>query len=356
MPVVPEREFGPHVNASRAELIRVFAKKWVNGTVLNYYFFDRETDGKYVYLNDGSRQWKTWTSSEEEKNVVREAFAIWKEVNIGLQFKEVASREEAGVRIGFMDGDGAWSYVGRDIIDLNIGKDERTMNFGWDLTRTASGIDTPVHEIGHTLGFPHEHQNPNAGIVWDEEAVYADLAGYPNYWSRDKTYYNIIRKITPDTVQGSNWDPDSIMHYPFRAGLIESPQEYQNGLSPAGGLSDRDKTWVKTFYPPVDEEDTEELVLFESSKLILTPGEQKEFFIKPTETRKYNIATFGASDTVIVLLEESGDNTVYLAGDDDSGEEYNANLQVKLFRGKKYILRVRLYYSQRTGETAVMCW
>jgi len=39
----------------------------------------------------------------------------------------------------------------------------------------AFGLDTAVHEIGHSLGFPHEYQNPKAGIVWNEEAVYAAL-------------------------------------------------------------------------------------------------------------------------------------------------------------------------------------
>ena len=72
-----------------------------------------------------------------------------------------------------------------------------------------------AHEIGHTIGFPHEHQNPNAGIVWDEEAVYRALGGPPNNWSRETTFHNIIRKIQPDRVQGSTWDPDSVMHYPF---------------------------------------------------------------------------------------------------------------------------------------------
>ncbi|WP_265939207.1 M12 family metallopeptidase [Bacillus thuringiensis] len=45
------------------------------------------------------------------------------------------------------------------------------MNFGWYITRNPSEIDTAIHEIGHTLGFPHEHQNTKSGIEWDEEAV-----------------------------------------------------------------------------------------------------------------------------------------------------------------------------------------
>lgn len=35
------------------------------------------------------------------------------------------------------------------------------------------GLIRAVHEMGHTLGFRDEHQRPYAGIVWDEQAVYA---------------------------------------------------------------------------------------------------------------------------------------------------------------------------------------
>ena len=76
----------------------------------------------------------------------------------------MSTSAEAEIRIGFQPGS-SWSYVGRDAIDLVSDFNERTMNFGWDLT-TSYGCDTALHEIGHALGFPHEHQNPNAGIIW----------------------------------------------------------------------------------------------------------------------------------------------------------------------------------------------
>ncbi|WP_242281486.1 M12 family metallopeptidase [Bacillus cereus group sp. BfR-BA-01454] len=357
MPIVPAREFKADINPDRRDLIVGIDQKWVNGTVLHYYFFDKETDGKYVDLNNGQREWKTWTTNEEEKNVVRNAFKKWKDLGIGIKFKEVATRDKAEIRIGFMRGDGAWSYIGRDIIDQDISKDERTMNFGWDLTRKPSEIDTAIHEIGHTLGFPHEHQNPKAGIEWDEEAVYTALAKPPNEWDRKKTYHNIIRKTAPDTIQeGSNWDPNSIMHYPFGPGLIKKPEQYRNGITPAGGFSERDKLWVRRFYPPMDNSDLEELPLLVSRKLTLNNGEQKNFIIKPNETRKYNISTFGTSDSVLVLFEEVADEVLYVAGDDDSGENLNANINVELIEGKSYILRVRVYYSERKSEVAVMYW
>lgn len=354
VPQIPERIFSAAVTPGRARLIRVLADKWVNGTVLHYYFFNRETDGETVFFSDGTSEWRTWTTSEAEKSIVRRAFRTWKELGIGLEFEEVGEPEDAEIRIGFMRGDGAWSYLGRAI--LNIGSDKRTMNFGWDLTEGAGDIDTAIHEIGHTLGFPHEHQNPNAGIVWDEEAVYAALAEPPNNWDRDTTFHNIIRKIASDTVQGSNWDPNSIMHYPFRAGMIRAPEQYRNGISPEPGLSERDKTWVRTFYPPLSASDYAELRPLESKTLNIQPGGQSNFIIRPGATRNYEIGTFGSSDTVVVLFEDDSGSLRHLAGDDDGGDDRNARLSVKLLKGRTYVLRVRIYHQDRAGATAVMLW
>jgi hypothetical protein len=332
---VPEPVFESDVNAFRESLIRVHRSKWANGTVLHYFFFD---------------------TMEEQKNVVREAFDTWKDLGIGLRFEEVDSPTEAEIKIGFVRDDGSWSFVGRDVIDLAPGADERTMNFGWDLTRDPSETDTAVHEIGHTLGFPHEHQNPNAGIVWDEEAVFAALAKPPNRWPREKTRFNIIRKIDPDTVQGSEWDPNSVMHYPFEPGLIKEPARFRTGLIPAGGLSERDKTWVRTFYPPLSEDDHEELRPLESAQLAIAAGEQRNFIIRPEATRYYEIRTFGTSDAVMVLFEDVNGEPRYLTVDDDSGENRNDYIRIKLMKGREYILRIRLYYAARASETAVMIW
>jgi hypothetical protein len=78
--------------------------------------------------------------------------------------------------------------------------------------------------------------------------------------------------------------------------------------------------------------------------------------LRPTATRQYTLQTFGASDTVMVLFERADGQLRYQAGDDDSGEDRNATLQLKLFQGREYVVRVRLYFSQGSGETAVMMW
>jgi len=330
------------------------ANKWANGTTLHYSFFtDPEAHGQKVTFANGKQEWRTWVGAEVQRQIVRKAFATWKSLGIGLEFKEVQNLAEAEIRIGFMQGDGSWSYLGTDILKQGAG--ERTMNFGWDL-RGADGEDTALHEIGHTLGLPHEHQNPKAGIVWDEEAVYRSLGGPPNYWPRDVTFHNIIRKISADGVQGSDWDANSVMHYPFEAGLILQPEKYRTeALQPAGGLSERDKTWIRTFYPPLEEE-MPKLQRGVSQIMNVRAGEQANFLFEPTVTDKYRVQTFGACDTQIVLFEQVRGEWRYLASDDDSGEDRNALIGTRLRGGSIYAVRVRLKHATGDAKPTVMLW
>ena len=45
-----------------------------------------------------------------------------------------------------------------------------------------------------------------------------------------------------------------------------------------------------------------------------------------------------------------------MQGNDDSGTDLNAKITTKLQKGHKYLLRVKLYWQDRSGETAVMVW
>ncbi len=339
VPEAPLRPIDEGIDPFRLSLIRSIEKKWVNGTVLNYYFFSNPT---------------RWRGSEAEKDTVRAAFAEWKSHGIGLEFQETDDPQEAEIRIGFERGAGAWSYVGRDAIDHASDPSERTMNFGWDVT-TPYGRDTALHEIGHACGYPHEHQNPNAGIVWNEPAVIDYFSGPPNNWSEGQIRHNILRKINPALVEGSSWDKDSIMHYQFAAGLITQPERFQTeNLIPAPGLSKVDIDRVRKFYPPINR--VPELKPYQSQRLRIGAGDQVNYVIEPTRSRKYTIQTFGQLDTVMVLFEEINGTPRYLEGDDDSGSSLNANIRQRLFKGRRYLVRVRLYHAQQQGEGVLMMW
>jgi astacin (peptidase family M12A) len=340
LPAVSERPLDSHINPGRESLIRYIEKKWVNNTVLNYYFFSSPT---------------SWRGNESQKQAVRDAFNEWKQLGIGIEFIEVNNPDAAEIRIGFQKGS-SWSYVGRDAIDLVTSVSERTVNFGWDLTN-AFGKDTALHEIGHVLGFPHEHQNPNAGIVWDVNAVNTYFSGPPNNWDTNTTYYNILRKVSSAEVDGSSWDKNSIMHYQFNAGLIKTPAIYQTKpLIPQPGLSSVDKSEVKKFYPDNSNKTQTELKPYLSKILKLLAGQQIDYIIKPSISRKYTMQTFGTLDTVMVLFEDDNGNSVYLSGDDDSGTNYNSKIEYRLISGRTYYLRLRLYYSTSVGQGGVMLW
>lgn len=339
LPPVALRPLALPIDPRRARLIRAAEKKWVNGTTLRYHFL----------------QQPSLSAPAAQREAVNGAFSAWKELGIGINFKEVAQASEAEIRIGFDQQDGSWSYIGRDAIDLVPDAAKHTMNFGWDLT-TPYGRDTAIHEIGHALGFPHEHQNPNSGIVWNEAAVYAYFGGFPNNWDRETTFYNVIRKLDPGEVQGSAWDKDSVMHYAFEKGLIDQPEEFRsNALQPKGGLSPVDIEEVRRFYPALEAK-LPELKVWDLKRIELNPGEQLNWTIRPPENREYTLQTFGALDTVMVLFEVTSDGPRYLAADDDSGTSSNAKLTTRLVPGREYILRLRLYYSDSSGGGALMMY
>ncbi|WP_428352917.1 M12 family metallopeptidase [Methyloprofundus sp.] len=340
LPEVQDRDLSHITDGHRLRLIASMDKMWTNGTNLTYFFFKGPAH---------------WRGGNEQEQAVRDAFAVWKDLGIGLSFQEVEDAADAILRIGFDPSDGSWSYVGRDSIKFAKDPATRTVNFGWDLT-TPYGRDTALHEIGHALGFPHEHQNPKAGIVWDEEKVYEALGGPPNNWPREQTRWNIIRKIPANTVDGSVWDKDSIMHYQFQAGLIKHPVEYQTrSLVPASGLSTHDMQTVTRLYPPIPKR-LPELRAYESHRFDIAAGEQINFEINPANSRDYTIQTFGEMDTVMVLFEVREGSQEYLDGDDDSGLDYNAKIIFRLHRGRKYIIRTRLYYAMTQGSGAIMLY
>jgi hypothetical protein len=337
LPQVPPREFEPGISAERAGLLLVTGNKWVNGTKLHYYFFEDAV----------------WGAGNDQKDLVREGFEIWKNVGIGLSFEEVSSPDDAEIRIGFQRLDGYWSYIGTYV--LQIGQAERTMNFGQDLTLDPRRENVAVHEIGHTLGFPHAHQNPFSGIVWDRDAVIDEFSGPPNNWPVEKIESNILDKLPRGLVEGSDWDPDSIMHYAFGPGLIIEPERFRGGLTPERGLSPIDIEQVRRFYPSASPALTE-LKPLELQRLSIGPGQQRDFSISPQSSRWYTLQTFGSSDVVMVLFEEENGEFHFVAGDDDSGWDRNARISTRLYAGRRYVLRIRLYYEWASGESAVMMW
>jgi hypothetical protein len=330
-PPLVKRKFASNVAPNRMKVILSTVLKWANGTEIKFMFVEGAT---------------------AQKNVVRAAFEKWKSLGIGLSFKEVATREESMVRIGFDYNDGSWSYVGRDI--LTIPKEETTMNFGWDLTADSYGMTTALHEIGHTLGFQHEHQSPFAGITWNTKAVYKEFSGPPNKWPKKEIDSNILNKLTPNQVQGTDWDPKSIMEYEFGAGLVLKPAAYVNGIFPPGTLSQKDIDTVKSFYPVIKPSLQTKLDINKVARIKAGSGGQDDFIFTAPLTKKYTFQTTGNLDTVMVISEIGKTENHYMAGDDDSGYENNAKIILPLVKGRKYLVNVKVTYAPEKPNGSIV--
>ncbi|MBB3176594.1 M12 family metallopeptidase [Variovorax sp. Sphag1AA] len=342
-PIQPLRQFAIGIPAGRTRAILAASKKWVSGTQITYYCFKR-----------GDSVPAAWLGGDADIGVVDQAFDTWAKLGIGISFRRVNAPADAMVRIGFNPSDGSWSYVGRDVLNIKS-LQERTMNFGWPLT-TVYGRDTALHEIGHTIGLEHEHQNPNAGITWNRQAVLDYFKGPPNSWDDAQIEWNILRKIPVSEIKGTTWDPDSVMEYQFGAGLIDAPAAYKAGIKPKGGLSPADKSWVLESYPGVKAPNVSALTVGLSQLLKLNAGETRIFDFSPPRTRTYNIGTFGTSDTVLVLFEVTPAGNVQIAGADDSGTDLNAKVSMRLQKDRRYQIGVRLYYADAALETSLMVW
>lgn len=155
---------------------------------------------------------------------------------------------DAEIRVAFQQGAGSWSLLGTECLH-EPDQTKPTMNFGW-LTDQSSEEDireVVLHEFGHALGLIHEHQNPDGGIEWNDEAVKADLSGAPNFWNEDTIKRNVLNHYDPSKLTLTEIDPKSIMMYPI-------PNKWTVGDFETGfntDFSPADRELIRRAYPPI---------------------------------------------------------------------------------------------------------
>jgi hypothetical protein len=172
-----------------------------------------------------------FTGGTAAQRAIVEQFAPQWAKHANLKFK-FSNDQNAEIRISFVESDGAWSYIGKDCLDIPV--TQPTMNLGWQ----DEGV--VLHEFGHAIGLIHEHQNPVGGIQWNKPAVYADLGGPPNFWDTQTVDNNMFATYGKDQINGTSLDKLSIM-------LYEIPQSWTtNGFSSKANdtLSETDKKFA----------------------------------------------------------------------------------------------------------------
>lgn len=284
-------------------------KTWINGSTLHVRFIG---------------------GTAQQKKKAQEQAAWWTaHANLRFVFDDAPDAE---IRIAFDGNDGAWSYIGTDA--RSIPAHEPTMNLGFLDGGTAA------HEFGHAIGLAHEHQNPAGGIRWNEQAVIRAMAGPPNYWSEAQTRHNILRKYAANQVNGTVFDPKSVMLYFF-------PAEWTlDGVSTSRNevLSELDKQFVagEKMYPRARPGVAGAPTALEvdarrrTAASIGTFGEEDVFRFRVAEAGRYVVDTRGPTD-VYMKLFGPGSPTALIAEDDDSGLASNARIAIDLVEGDYYV-------------------
>lgn len=154
-----------------------------------------------------------------------------------LPFKLVFVDSGGEIRISFAPGLGSWSLVGTDA--TRSPPNEITLNYGW------MDIPTILHEFGHVLGMIHEHQNPRgAALEWNEPVLYS-WARQTQGWDREKTFQNIIMKYDKDIINGSQFDPNSVMLYFFPGKLCTENNVVRPNVRPPCPEGDQTVNFTK---------------------------------------------------------------------------------------------------------------
>lgn len=157
---------------------------------------------------------------------------------VGIKIVFVDDVTDADIRISFEESSGAWSLIGTDCLnESDVTK--ATMNLGW------FDVATTIHEFGHALGMIHEHQNPEGNkIEWDKQKVF-EWAKSTQGWDKETATHNIIDRYDADSINGSEYDPLSIMLYFFPDNLTLNGKGTQQNLR----LSAYDVKYLTLMYP-----------------------------------------------------------------------------------------------------------
>ena len=229
-------------------------------------------------------------------------------VNIKFSFYEDEENKKlwnpnvADIRISFDEMGGAWSLLGKDILKREIqkNKDKATMNFGW------FDVPTVLHEFCHSLAMTHEHQNPlGKPINWNVDRVY-EYYSETQKWNKKITEANILKKYEKDQINGSEYDPKSIMLYFFSSTLVNDDQGNCCGKGASQNLqfSPYDVLFLNKIYPTKGQ--------------TLTPAEFTVKFFNDNFNQKVDIETL---KTQVKLNDEREEKAGGPKPDDETDDE-----------------------------------
>ncbi len=213
-----------------------------------------------------------------------------------------------------------------------------------------------LHEFGHALGLNHEHQNPNAGICWNEPMVYKMCADSKPQMQECKS--NWLEPKTGSDLISSAYDRYSIMHYRIKNKLTSCDYDAPWNTD----LSMMDKRWVHFLYPFPDGIDNSVVRKFKvnSTEIKLTEFEDEwgndalEIYgsigiinTQDLEQECYHDLSFpgcfeSSMERIQLLIDISKNQEAYISMDKSSGR-FLSKASFDHAANDKYFLIVHLY-------------
>lgn len=161
-------------------------------------------------------------------------------------FTYTASTDSAQVRVT-RSGWGYWSYLGTDI--LSIPSNQPTMSLGgFTMSYPESEFKRVIrHEVGHTMGFHHEHLRAALVAKLDVQAT-LDYFSSQYGWTVEMVYQNVLTPLEEASVTGSaTTDANSIMCYSLPAEITIDHQPIVGGTN----ITANDGAFAQTLYPGI---------------------------------------------------------------------------------------------------------
>lgn len=148
-------------------------------------------------------------TSVEMRNKIGKYANLWSKTG-NVEFVWSASSPQ--IRITFA-GDGYWSYLGTDILQIPAGQPTMCLQGFTVRTPDAEWERVVPHEFGHTLGFVHEHLREELIRRLSREKTIAYMKRRYG-WDSATTIAQVLTPVTEQSLMGTpTADQESVMCY-----------------------------------------------------------------------------------------------------------------------------------------------
>jgi hypothetical protein len=172
----------------------------------------------------------------------------WYTGGCGIQFKWTAGTGDIRVSRG---SGGYWSYLGTDI--FQIPKNRQTMNLqGFTMSTPESEYKRVVrHELGHSIGFPHEHMRKDLVERLDANKTIQWFRQYQG-WDQQTVQEQVLTPLDERSLMATPADQNSIMCYQLPGSITKDGKPIVGGTD----INQSDQAFANKLYPrPADTND-----------------------------------------------------------------------------------------------------